>query len=531
MTAVAAYTVAPRPPGWFARVWPPLTGRAAAPAVVAVAIAGLIAAWALVFDRPGFGWLLVGLAMASTAIVSRRSMRRDKAVAGPDTDPGAAAGPGTAADPGTQAEPGPRQSDRRRGAEQVAWGIASLALLGVGAVRADGWLFFWCVCGALGCGSVALAGGRTIRGLTAGSVALAIAARRAFPWWARGVVGVRPRASSGIRLGRTIGVTAGLLVVFGALFTTADPAFARILTGAIPTVNGRETGRAIVALLGAGAVAMGVAYLASGKPPFHDLESAPARTVRRTEWAVPLAVLDLLFLAFVLVQLASLFGGRGRVLRTAGLTYAEYARTGFWQLLVLAGLTLVVIGMAVRVAPRVERADRLFLRVLLGTLAGLTLVIVASALHRLAAYDSAYGYTRLRLAVGVTEGWLGLVFLLVMVAGVGLRAGWLPRVAAASAVCALLATAVVGPDQFIAAQDVARYQRTGQIDTIYLSALSADAAPALSRLPEPLRERVLASVECRIEGQPDDWRSWNAGRSRARALIGPGSLASRTCLR
>ena len=40
------------------------------------------------------------------------------------------------------------------------------------------------------------------------------------------------------------------------------------------------------------------------------------------------------------------------VLRTAGLTYAEYARGGFWQLLVVTGLTLAVIAVAARKAPR-----------------------------------------------------------------------------------------------------------------------------------------------------------------------------------
>ena len=52
---------------------------------------------------------------------------------------------------------------------------------------------------------------------------------------------------------------------------------------------------------------------------------------------IPLTLLDALFLAFVIVQLAVLFGGHDRVLRTTGLTYAEYARSGFWQLLAVAG--------------------------------------------------------------------------------------------------------------------------------------------------------------------------------------------------
>ena len=53
----------------------------------------------------------------------------------------------------------------------------------------------------------------------------------------------------------------------------------------------------------------------------------------RTEWRIALVALDALFAAFVVLQLTTLFGGDEHVLRTAGLTYAEYAREGFAQLM------------------------------------------------------------------------------------------------------------------------------------------------------------------------------------------------------
>ena len=67
-------------------------------------------------------------------------------------------------------------------------------------------------------------------------------------------------------------------------------------------------------------------------------EPRALRRLSRAEWVIPLALLDALFLAFVIVQLAVLFGGHDRVLRTTGLTYAEYARSGFWQLLAVGGV-------------------------------------------------------------------------------------------------------------------------------------------------------------------------------------------------
>ena len=57
---------------------------------------------------------------------------------------------------------------------------------------------------------------------------------------------------------------------------------------------------------------------------------------RRTEWLLPLGSLVALFAAFVAVQLAVLFGGHDHVLRTAGLSYADYAHQGYGQLMAAA---------------------------------------------------------------------------------------------------------------------------------------------------------------------------------------------------
>src|SRR5205814_1614835 len=92
-------------------------------------------------------------------------------------------------------------------------------------------------------------------------------------------------------------------------------------------------------------------------------------------------------------------------------------------------------------SPHVEAADTV--RALLRAgLAVLTLVIVAAALRRMALYEQAYGWTRLRVLVGAVELWLGLLFVLVLVAGVRLRAGWLPRAVAGTAAAGLLAVAI-----------------------------------------------------------------------------------------
>ena len=169
--------------------------------------------------------------------------------------------------------------------------------------------------------------------------------------------------------------------------------------------------------------------------------------------------------------------------------------------------------------PREAPADRALARALLGALTALTLVIVASALYRMHTYEQAYGFTRLRLVVSAAEVWLGSVLLLVLAAGVRLGGRWLPEAAVATAVAALLGLAAANPDGLIADRNVTRYAETGSLDRAYLSRLSADAVPALDRLPEPLRGCVLAGPAARLGDHGDGWRAANLGRAQARTVL------------
>lgn len=472
------------------RYWP-APGRIAPPrAVATILAAGVAGGVVLDLGSPGLGWPLAGLAIAAVALLSGRA---------------------TGA------------SSRRARVwrpERLLWGMASLALLSVAALRADAWIIGYCLVAALATGSVALAGGRTLKGLFFGAVLGVAAAVRALPWVVRGTAALRVTRPGGARVGRAVLVTALLLLIFGSLFASADAAFAHLLRGVRVQAVG---GRAVVSFLVIAVLAASTGYLSAGRPRLDELARRPDRRVRRLEWAIPLIALDALFLVFVLVQVAVLFGGRDHVLRTESLTYAEYTHSGFWQLVVVTLLTLVVLGVTARLAPRREPADRALLRLLLGALSVLTLVIVASALSRLYAYEQAYGFTRLRVLVGATELWLGLLFLLVLAAGIRLDGGWLPRAVAGTAVAGLLLVALANPDGFVADRNVDRYQATGRIDLEYASRLSPDAVPALERLPARQRSCALADIAGALESTRDGWRAWNASRQRARALIAVGS--------
>ncbi len=251
-------------------------------------------------------------------------------------------------------------------------------------------------------------------------------------------------------------------------------------------------------------------YVALNPPRVERLALPEATPVtRRFEWLVPVGGVVAVFTIFVVAQLTVMFGGHAYLRRTTGLTYADYVHQGFGQLTFATLLTLGVVAVAARKAPRATTGDRTLLRAVLGALCLLTLVVVASALYRMHVYEQAYGFTRLRLLVSVFEGWLGLVVLMVLGAGLRLRGAWVTRAVLLSGAACLLALAAINPDASIARHNIDRFERTGKIDTSYLAGLSADAVPELAGFgldPACLRHTTTSG---------DDWLEWNLGRRRA----------------
>ncbi|MGW0563987.1 DUF4153 domain-containing protein [Streptomyces sp. NPDC003016] len=416
-----------------------------------------------------------------------------------------------------------RAAGRRLRPWTLVWAVGGLALLAVPALRDAGWPTFLACVSALALGSLALHGNRTWAGVLAGSLGI-FGSLASGPAWAWRGMRERAEVSRGrwAPMVRTALVAVVLLIVFGALFASADAAFAGLLGGLAPDVSVADSPWRIFLFVLGLVGALAAARTAAAPLRWDRLEIRPGRARGRAEWALPLIVLNLLFTAFIAVQLAVLFGGYRKVLNETGLTYAQYARQGFWQLLWVTLLVLLVVAVALRRAPRGTDRDRTLVRSVLGTLCVLTLVVVASALRRMDLYVDAYGLTRLRISVAAAELWLGLVIVLIMSAGV-LGARWLPRAVAASAAAAVLAFGLVSPDGLVAEQNVARYKDTSEefdkLDVYYFQDLSADAVPALDTLPEPQRSCALVGIAERLDDQNEPWYATSLGVARARAII------------
>jgi len=401
-------------------------------------------------------------------------------------------------------------SSRRRDAFALTCAGLCVLLAATTMIRDAAWITVLCLMAGAALCVCTVAGARTPLGFIISGLAWPLAGLRGLPWLGRTVArltGLGQRAA----ILRTVVLSLIGLLVFGALFASADAVVAEWWSDILPDLSlGTAVLRAFLTVAVGGAV-LAAAYVALN-PPKVDPEGFEARPVtHRFEWLAPVLVVNAVFAAFLLAQAAVIFGGHGYVERTTGLTYAEYVHQGFGQLTVATALTLLVIWATARKVPRETAADRIWLRASLGLLCLQTLVVVFSALHRMNLYQDAYGFTQLRLLVDVFEGWLGLLVVSVVAAGIVLRGDWLPRFALISGVVALLGLAAINPDAWIARQNLDRYDASGRIDWSYLQSLSDDAVPVLADLPP-------AERFCALQGRrttDDDWLEWNLGRSRA----------------
>lgn len=405
-------------------------------------------------------------------------------------------------------------SVHRRSLFTLACAALCVLLASTVVVRDADWIVVLCL---LAGGAVCVTGlvkGRTLPAFVLAGIAWPLAGLRGLPWLGRSVRAVTGQRNSAAVLRTVVWSLLGV-AVFGLLFASADAVFAEWAGAVVPDLELDSFVLRAFLTVAVGGVVLAATYLALN-PPSVEPGARPARSVaHRYEWLAPVLLVDGVFLVFLGAQATVIFGGHDYLERTTGLTYAEYVHQGFGQLTVATALTLLVVWAAARKAPRTAAADLAWLRGSLGLLCVLTLVVVASALYRMHVYQEAYGFTRLRLLVDVFEGWLGLLVLGVMAAGLTLRAAWLPRAALLSGAGLLLLLAAVNPDAWIAQHNLDRYDETGQVDWYYLQGLSADAVPVLATLPDEV-------VECALTGHEpagDDWLEWNHGRQRAEPVM------------
>ena len=388
---------------------------------------------------------------------------------------------------------------------------ASSRLLAVGAAAFAAWLTLraspWLLWPDLAASLVlmGLSASFALRGSVL-DMGAAEAAGRAVHAVVHGVAGTlfiaKPVASARSRVAMAAPIARGLLIatpiaaVLAILLAAADPIFASFFKLNIDF--GRLTSDVLFVLCGC-LLAAGLLRLASAEPV--ERVDGPSWRLGATEGLIVLAVLDAMFAAFAVAQALGATGAATETLRAAGVTYADYARSGFFELLWVAGITAVVIIVFSRITSLRNARSRRSFTVLAEVGIGLTLLIVFVAFRRLSFYEEVFGFTMLRLYSHIFAVWIALVFLFLAadIAGVHARRRWFAGATVASAAIVLLVLNVANPEAIVVNLDVDHANTAHRIDAEYLSQLSNDAIPtlltSLSQLEPSLRDQV-AQAAC-----------------------------------
>lgn len=317
-------------------------------------------------------------------------------------------------------------------------------------------------------------------------------------------------------------IAAPLLIIFAALFASADPVFNNVLSNLFAFDADTAIEHTFLFVFWGALTAGYLRWAMLGRPV--GLQTPSAKPIPSVvPVATALGLLSFLFLMFVVVQLRYFFGGAAIIEETSGLTFATYARQGFFQLVTASGLVLPILLGADHLVRGGTAAQVRVFRQLAGLLLALLAVIMASALQRMRLYVAAYGLTSDRLyATAFMILLIGIFawFCWTMLRGVRHRFAF---GALMQGFAVLAGLHVLNPDAFIVKTNLNRPVAERPFDARYASTLGADAVPALldalPRLTVEDRCLVVWRLLKRWDHSNTDWRTWNWSRARAQKLL------------
>ena len=324
-------------------------------------------------------------------------------------------------------------------------------------------------------------------------------------------------------------ISAPVLVVVIALLAEADTVFQNLIAnalkplefiGSIPLAEHMGVIGIITVLL-FGYLAL---VLKAKVERISESAERDSRAWDATIVATVLVMVNAVYILFCAIQFTYLFGGEEVIRSIPDYTYAEYARRGFSELIVVTVINLSILLIGLRFTKNGGKLDRT-VGMLHCLLVLCTIIILYSAHSRLKLYEEAYGYTYARIFAHTFIGFLFILFLLTLYK---LWRRELPLVKA-FAIAALLAYTTlnyVNVDAIIARKNIDRYLGTGKIDLDYLQELSYDAMPELTRLSVvdngdmagKKMEVFLRDKRAELRSE-SPWQSYNFSKAKAKRIL------------
>src|SRR5690606_31641698 len=210
----------------------------------------------------------------------------------------------------------------------------------------------------------------------------------------------------------------------------------------------------------------------------------PTLDKKETRWdgitlATILVLLNCIYLVCVAVQFKYFFGDALQ----ENLTYAEYARKGFFELLLVTLINWSILLGCLKFVKSTKKAMGYFLKMLYSLLIVVSSIMLTSAYLRLSLYEAAYGFTLDRILAHTF-----MLFLIVIFAYTLIRV-WLERISLLhfyliAGLIFYTGLNAMNLEEIIVENNLERYEETGKIDIYYLNYLSYTGIDGLITLYE-----------------------------------------------
>ncbi|SDB12990.1 protein of unknown function [Pseudobutyrivibrio sp. YE44] len=318
-----------------------------------------------------------------------------------------------------------------------------------------------------------------------------------------------------------IGVVCAIpaLMVVVALLSSADLVFSRMLEKMFEAISLPDNFWDIVGI----AFTLFFSFMAAYLIPFTMSKGDVKIKARGEGKGNPIiaitftAILGVVYLVFSLIQVLYLFTGSMEL--PSGYTYAEYAHEGFYQLLFVCILNLVMVS----VCNREFKASKVLTGVLV-IIAACTYIMIASSAMRMMLYIGVYHLTFLRLFVlwflAVLCIWLAFLM-------VGLFAKKFPifKACLIAITIAYVGFVFANPDYQIAKYDLkaanGKIDEYESVETYIVDSLSTDAVPALASDKKLLHQFELSNISYMRDNDKDysGFRKFNFSYYRAQKIF------------
>lgn len=216
-------------------------------------------------------------------------------------------------------------------------------------------------------------------------------------------------------------------------------------------------------------------------------------TIDRTIGNTILTILNLVYLVFCYIQISVLFMKTGNM---GDFDYASYARQGFFQLMAVSVINLVIILIT---SKRNEINKKLnYTKVMNLCLSMFTLIILFSSFYRMYLYEQEYGYTFLRLMVYVALITEAILIIPTVMYILDMKIN-LTKTYFVVIIIMYIIVNYMNIDNVIAKRNINRYfeDTSGEyeLDIEYLGTLGIDAAGEIKRLENEENKMIRKQVE------------------------------------